>query len=320
MDGGKRKAWHDRVREAGASQGQKGIAMIVAIVTTYGPDDGFKERFSSISSVCNAIIVADNTPGGHCFSELPPGFIVIQNKCNLGLAPALNIGVKKARELNASIVILFDQDSRPNADLVNNMAMSLRSALTVFGDRICIGPTHVDDGALKSGAAEPSCVGKSFKSKYSTVSCLPTSGLTVKLPAFAPEESFSDEFFLDLVDFEWCWRLRSCGWQFLRCNEIGMYHRLGISEKRVFGLTFHVPAPYRHYFQVRDTLRLISKNYVPFYSKVRLLAVLPLKALAYPLLLDRGIERLRWMALGLRDFLRGTRGMGAASSVLSRRK
>jgi hypothetical protein len=62
-----------------------------------------------------------------------------------------------------------------------------------------------------------------------------------------------------------------------------MFHRLGEAERRFMGLTFHVPAPYRHYFQVRDTLRLAFRPYVPRYAKLRLIGILPLKGHRLPL-------------------------------------
>ncbi len=132
------------------------------------------------------------------------------------------------------------------------------------------------------------------------------------------DEFFTEEFFLDFVDFEWCWRLQRHAWRFYRATDIVMPHRLGLAQRHFFGLTYHVPAPYRHYFQFRDTLRLAMRPYVPLYSKVRLAGILPLKLAAYPFILDRGGERIKWMMLGIRDALRGTVGIGAASSVLAR--
>ena len=96
-----------------------------------------------------------------------------------------------------------------------------------------------------------------------------------------------------------------------------MPHRLGLAQRRFLGLTYHVPAPYRHYFQFRDTLRLTVRPHVPLYSKIRLAGVLPFKALAYPFLLDRGGERARWMARGVADAFRRVGGIGAARETLN---
>lgn len=294
--------------------------MIVAVVTAYKPDAGFVDRFSPLLSICGAIVVSDNTPGGHAEFNLPTGFEVIQHRRNLGLGPALNIGIEAARRLGASTVILFDQDSTPSAEFVSAMARCLEEGQSAFGRRCCVGPTHLDDGTVREGVPMPCAPsdGVFALSPSNEVTCLPTSGMVFSLEALTSDDLFSDEFFLDLVDFEWCWRLRTGGWHFLRAPHVIMLHRLGEAERRFLGLRYHVPSPYRHYFQVRDSLLLLAKSYVPLYSKVRLVGILPVKAVLYPFLLDRGAERLAWMLRGLRDCIRGIRGVGAAARLLSR--
>jgi rhamnosyltransferase len=292
--------------------------MIVAVITTYKPDANFIARFEPLLSVCQSIVVSDNTPGGHTGFKLPQGFTIIHNRHNIGIGPALNMGLNEARRQSAHQVILFDQDSTPTPEFVLGMLNRLKEAHTVYGQRCCIGPTHVDD---QTGSLTGKVIGASARcstrSSWESVSCLPTSGMVFDIDALRAEDCFAEDLFLDLVDFEWCWRLHRSEWQFLRAPDLKMFHRLGEAERRFLGLTFHVPAPYRHYFQVRDTLRLSHRAYVPTYSKLRLLAVLPLKALIYPFILDRGVERLRWMVRGAIDGVRGVQGVGAARTRLS---
>lgn len=293
--------------------------MIAAVVTTYKPDAGFAARFAPLLAVCGSIIVSDNTPGGHRSFNLPAGFTVLQHQTNLGLGPALNAGLAEARRQGARVVVLFDQDSTPSVVLANRMADELEAAIGVHGPRCCVGPTHVDDQALPTNgrAALDSTLG-SAAARWRAVSCLPTSGMIFQISALSPEEVFAEDLFLDLVDFDWCWRLSRSGWHFLRAADVRMFHRLGEAERRFLGFTFHVPAPYRHYFQVRDTLRLAFRSYVPRYSKWRLIGILPLKLLVYPLILDHGYERLKWMLLGARDSVCGVRGIGAAAERLAK--
>jgi rhamnosyltransferase len=292
---------------------------LAAVLTAYRPDDALATRFGPLLKLCRWIIVVDNTPGAHPFPNIPEGFIVLQDGINKGLGPALNQGLREAMRRGAHQAILFDQDSTPSPEFVAQMLAELSHAQASRGRRCCVGPMHVDDGALKNEGSSPHTdridrPGEQFQ----TVTCLPTSGMTLSLDAFGPDDFFSAEFFLDLVDFEWCWRLRRRGWVFLRAANVSMFHRLGEQERRILGFTFHVPAPYRHYFQVRDSLNLAFKDYVPTYSKLRLIGILPVKALVYPFLLDRGLERLSWMVRGVRDSLKGVRGVGAAATRLSR--
>jgi rhamnosyltransferase len=297
--------------------------MIAAIVTTYKPDAAFVSRFQPLLKVCSAVIVSDNTPQGH-FDEgaLPQGFTLLASGGNVGIGRALNNGIAGAKQLGAGYVVLFDQDSTPSVDLVRNLQASLLRAQAVHGPRICIGPTHVDDatGHEQKGLRARPLVGGDGVVQEDIVgaTCLATSGMTLDISALEAEDTFSTELFLDLVDFEWCWRLGAKGWRFARIDSVQMKHRLGVAERRWMGLRFHVPAPYRHYFQFRDTLRLLTRSYVPLYPKLRLAGVLPFKLLVYPFLLDRGAERLRWMLRGIIDAFAQTSGIGAAESRLGR--
>jgi len=282
---------------------------LAAVLTAYRPDAGLGDRFRELAQSCRALIIVDNTPGGHQFGALPANAVVLQDGLNKGLGRALNLGIARATELGCDKVVLFDQDSSPPSSLIDG----LQAALSGAGSRAVVGPLHIDDQTGRETAVV------SFarsSTPLKRVSCLATSGMLFRLDE-APLEPFSEELFLDLVDFEWCWRMGQAGWSFYKAVNVPMAHRLGEGQRRFAGLTYHVPAPYRHYFQFRDTLRIVPRSYVPLYPKLRLLGILPLKLVAYPWLMDRGLERLGWMLRGVRDALLGRLGAGAAGPKLN---
>lgn len=272
-------------------------------------------RFVPVLGECEHLVVVDNTPGRFAFGPLPAQVQVLQDGINRGLGPALNRGILAAREAGADYVVLFDQDSTPASDTVGHLLEVCRAGQAQWGERCAVGPTHVDDGT--GSRIEARRRGHIASQPYE-VTCLPTSGLLFPVQAVRADALFASDLFLDLVDFEWCWRQRREGWRFLRTPGTCLRHRFGIEERRCLGLRFYVPAPYRHYFQFRDALRLASRGYVPLYSRVRLACLLPVKLLLYPLILDQGIERLRWMVRGVVDAFRGITGLGAASTRLAR--
>jgi rhamnosyltransferase len=284
-----------------------------AVLTAYSPDPSLAARFGPLLAICGWIIVVDNTPGGHAFGHLPDGFVLLQDGVNKGLGPALNIGVLEARHRGAEQVFLFDQDSTPSLELLRGLLEARTAVLRAGAELVCVGPRFVDDSLVGELPTQP-VNGVTMQ----PMTCLPTSGMLLPVVPFCESGGFADDLFLDFVDFEWCWRVRSRGWQFYRAEQVPMFHRLGLAQMRLFGLRFHVPAPYRHYFQFRDTIRVTRRSYVPMYSRIRLLGVLPLKLVVYPFILDRGRERLVWMVRGIRDALRGVCGIGAAASRLGR--
>jgi rhamnosyltransferase len=289
---------------------------LAAVVTTYKPDANFFARFADTMAFCGRFIVVDNTPGGHAFAPAPHGAVqILQDGQNKGLGAALNAGIDAARQAGMQAVVLFDQDSSPSRDFLQDLLRTLDAARAADAAPACIGPRHVDDANMGAEPAVPLRAGA--PSRLEAVTCLATSGMLFRIDAPGADERFTEDFFLDFVDFEWCWRLGRRGWRFYRAVDVTMPHRLGLAQRRFLGLTYHVPAPYRHYFQFRDTLRLTVRPHVPLYSKIRLAGVLPLKALAYPFLLDRGSERARWMARGIADAFRRVGGIGAARETLN---
>jgi rhamnosyltransferase len=284
------------------------IDRIAAIYTTYRPDAAFRDRVAPLAARCQAVIVVDNTPGGHDFGHCPE-LTLLQDGRNKGLGAALNQGIRQAREMGCDAVILFDQDSTPGPDFLQALADGLQS---LGGQRCAVGPLMLDDSVLEtSGLPE---ITPEVKAR--PVTCLATSGMLFPIGDLLPEDQFSEEFFLDFVDFDWCWRMGQKGWRLFKLGNVPMAHRLGLAQRSVLGMHYHVPAPYRHYFQFRDTLRLLTFRHVPLYSKVRLGALLPPKFLVYPFILDRGLERMTWMLKGIRDFLLRRWSVGAAAARL----
>jgi rhamnosyltransferase len=291
---------------------------LAAVVTTYKPDAQFFARFAATMAFCDRFIVVDNTPGGHRFPAHGTDHAVqiLQDSQNKGLGRALNLGIEAARQAGAQAVILFDQDSSPSGELLRDLLHTLDATCAGGDARVCLGPRHLDDARVVEAPSHALPDGE--VSRLEPVTCLATSGMLFRIDALCADERFTEDFFLDFVDFDWCWRLARRHWKFYRAVDITMPHRLGLAQRRFLGLTYHVPAPYRHYFQFRDTLRLTVRSDVPLYSKIRLAGVLPLKALAYPFLLDRGPERARWMARGVADAFRRVGGVGAARETLNR--
>ena len=186
-----------------------------AVVTTFRPDRGFVSRFAPLLELCDHVVVVDNTPGGCAFDDLPGRFHLIQDGTNRGLGPALNRGILRAKGLGAEYVVLFDQDSTPGTQTVAQLLSLCRSAQERLGDRCAVGPTHVDD--VTGLRAEPR-MAKRADADLHDVTCLPTSGLLFPLREIDADALFASDLFLDLVDFEWCWRQRGAGWRFLRAT------------------------------------------------------------------------------------------------------
>ncbi len=278
------------------------------MVVTYLPDCGQLEKMlATLQPQLSGILICNNGP------QLPvpvgPDRDIIQMDGNLGIAAAQTTGMQIAFDRGAEFVLQMDQDSAPAPDLV---ACLLRSyaALTSLGLAVgAIGPT-----AYHRLSQTPVTARLQRGTPVAGTDCqqerqILSSGSLIPRQSYLQVGGMEDRLFIDGVDFEYCWRLRAHGLGIYRDREARLIHQAGLRQQRLFGLIeVGVPSPVRHYYAFRNSLHLLRRPYVPLYWKVSTVAKLIFKLLCYPLMLDRGRRRSRYMLWGLRDGLRGVYG------------
>lgn len=290
---------------------------ICAIVTSYKPTIDIFDRFAPIFSVCKHVFIVDNTPGGASINAPHEQYSIASDGANSGVAVALNDGLLRAQNLGFEAAFLFDQDSNPSSEMAHCLVDTFLRLRAECQQNICIGPRHIDDGAVAEQDGGNVRVGKCAV-PISEVSCLPTSGMLIGLHGLDQESMFSSDLFLDFVDFEWCWRIRRAGWRIFKINSAVMLHRLGLREDSLFGFRFSIPMPFRHYFLTRDSLYLLFRAAPPLYDRVRMLVFLISRIVYFSLFVSPRFERFSWSLIGVRDYFKGIVGIGSAGKLLSK--
>src|SRR5580698_7152472 len=89
---------------------------ICAVVVTFRPEANVWDNLAKLRCQAETLVVVDNGSPPESlapFRALPAdaGFTLIENKANLGIAAALNAGVRWAKTRGFEYVVLFDQDS-----------------------------------------------------------------------------------------------------------------------------------------------------------------------------------------------------------------
>ena len=89
---------------------------VCAIVVTFHPDHDVLENLSKLHKQIPNVVVIDNGSSLEFVGHLRDissrlGFHLVENKENVGIATALNIGVRYAQTIGVNWVFLFDQDS-----------------------------------------------------------------------------------------------------------------------------------------------------------------------------------------------------------------
>jgi len=224
---------------------------IAAVVTAYHPDGRLAAVIESALLSCTSVVVADNTPGDapSVADKLDdPRVRVLRSGRNLGLAGALNLGLRNVTE-DATAVLFLDQDSVLPPDLVDGLLAHL--AEPGIG---VVGPTPVD--AATGGRYER------LAERHAVVDDRPsiiTSGMLVRRDVLKHVESFREEFFVDCVDTDFCLRVRRSGRRVVRDAGLVLPHSIGSARDHRLGpatvRVLHYPA-WRHYWIARNGIVL----------------------------------------------------------------
>ena len=200
---------------------------ICAVVVTYHPDMDFPVRLTRILCQVAATLVVDN---GSSASELDmlrratgggAATILVENSENLGIARALNIGVHHAQSQGHAWALLLDQDTLVDTDMVEQL---LTIQASVVADRVAaIGSRFRDTSGQNMEPIRLSAQGDQWQEVESVI----TSGCLLSLRAYAAIGPFRDDFFIDYVDTEYCFRARAAGFRIIMSRAALMSHAVG---------------------------------------------------------------------------------------------
>jgi rhamnosyltransferase len=199
---------------------------VCAVLITYRPDSGFPTRLSRVIPQVGAAVIVDNGSSEASVQMLRglsacPALTVVFNGENLGIARALNIGVQRALADGYSWALLLDQDTQVDQDMVERLLATHASChearVAIVGSRFR--DTHgrpIDTRRLDSRGEH-----------WEEVESVITSGSLLSLRAYAAIGPFRDEFFIDHVDTEYCFRARAAGYRVIETLRPLMSHTVG---------------------------------------------------------------------------------------------
>jgi rhamnosyltransferase len=233
---------------------------VCAVLVTYHPDTDFPARLARIVSQVGATVVVDN---GSSASELDmlrratgcsAATVLVENSENLGIARALNIGVRRAQTLGHAWTLLLDQDTLVDTDMVEQLR-SIQAS--VVADRVAaIGSRFRDTSGQTLEPIRLSAQGDRWKEVESVI----TSGCLLSLRAYAAIGPFRDDFFIDYVDTEFCFRARAAGFRIIETRAPLMSHSVGAATSHtVLGAktwTSNHSAERRYYIARNNTVML----------------------------------------------------------------
>lgn len=241
-----------------------GAVTTCGVVVTYFPPEGMASRLAKIARHVDALIVIDNSASDIVSSLLAPvsaqlGAHLILNAQNVGIAKALNQGIDYARSEGASWVVFFDQDSVPNDEFRTEFSQ----ILSTYDEIEPLGVIGCNYFLPSSAKPRYPTVGPGGKS-YARITSVITSGSAYAMGMLSRLGPFRNDYFIDCVDTEYCWRARTNGYAVCITTKPLVTHTIGApTSHRVFGrkLTTWNHSAFRRYFIGRNNILLFQEYF-----------------------------------------------------------
>ncbi len=233
-----------------------------AVFITYHPDADFCNHVRLLQNQIPKAIIIDNHSNAESiavlrnFAEQDSSCTLLINDENLGVATALNQAAAEARRQGYNWIITFDQDSVCEPLLWQ----TLTSIYTQYphSDKIAL----IGSNYISTGTGRPVHRFTSADPVYAEVPMCITSASLTSLNALEQVGGFRDEYFIDAVDTEVCFRFRVAGFSVLRSTAPLILHSIGNQVvRKIFGLSVCTSdhSAQRRYYMTRNRILLARK-------------------------------------------------------------
>ena len=212
---------------------------------------------------------------------------------NRGLGYAHNLGIGKALEGGAGSVLILDQDTLPEADMVSVLAETLVSSSTPDSHVAAVGARYV--GAQNS---HPSFFVQFRRFRFKKCFCaeggirqvipadvLISSGALFSASALREIGAMDEGLFIDHVDTEWFLRAHHRGWRYLPIHK-----------------------PFRYYYIYRNSVLLYRRPYPTIRWKQTDILRLLMMFVMFAVFAGDRVENLKMMCRGIVDGFRDREG------------
>ncbi len=288
--------------------------MIGAVVVTINDAESLA-GISKWVGLFDTVAVVDNS--AHCAPALQTlaaqhdHLTLLANGQNRGVAGALNQGAACLLDQGCDYLFLFDQDSEPDAAMINGLVTQLQA---LVGQRVAqIGPAYFDRRLQQRAPFIQLVNGKIVRHPAAGAALIEadyliTSGTCIPAAAWRQIGPMDERLFIDFVDIEWGLRARAQGWRSYGWPAVTMQHTLGDEPVKVLGRAYPLHSPLRHYYYFRNCVALMRRDYVPAAWKWIELYKLPLRFVVYAGFTQQRASHARMMLRGLWDGVRGKTG------------
>lgn len=231
------------------------MVKVAAGIITYEPDIGrLDKNIQAILSQVHKILIIDNASKN--FEQIKSiaiqyeNVMLIHNEKNAGVAKALNQVIEHLGNLDFDWILTLDQDTVCSNNIVDRLTSHIN-----FNKIAVVCPKVID--VNYSGENIHAKTGIEYISRAITSGSMINSRICQELGGF------DEKMFIDLVDFDYSYRLTRAGHKILRDNDAFILHQLGDLEvHKLFGKNIYVTnhSPSRVYYYIRNNIYFYRKH------------------------------------------------------------
>jgi rhamnosyltransferase len=234
------------------------MSTIAAVVVTYHPGAVVLENIRILSRQVGRIIVVDNGSSGASVEVIDAlqkisGVQLLRNASNLGIAAALNIGIREALLTGPEWIATFDQDSSVTENYFQDL---------FYAYEMCPEAKFVGMLVPRGWSATLAKVMQIGTPVWAFVMGGNSSGSLIKSEVIRLIGLYDADLFIDFVDMDYCLRMKRKGFKVLKAMRVVLHHELGSKQTRnLLGLkiSFRDHTPWRYYYIMRNRLLLYQR-------------------------------------------------------------
>lgn len=261
-------------------------------IVLYNPD---KDKILELIRICSGyklaiILLFDNTCCEQSLKYIVSEKVILYKSVkNVGVAGAHHYACIMAETENFDFVLFLDQDSQLPVDFINQMISGFFNLKTLYPRLCAIGPSWKDPRIFNW--YEKKLVKNNLKTKIKKKlkvilkvnqwrekihnllrldHIIISSGMLVWVPTLKEIGYPKKEYFIDLVDIEWCLRALFKNYQIEILRTIQMQHTIG--EFKCSKTSFlQYQNPMRYYYSIRNSFYLFRENQFPIIFRLFIL-------------------------------------------------
>jgi rhamnosyltransferase len=273
---------------------------VLAVVVSYNGLGKTRRTVDALRGQVGHVHIVDNGSGAESLGvleslERDPGITVERLGENRGVGHALNLGVKRAREIGCSWLLTMDQDSVVDGSMIK----AYQAAIERDPGLVCLSPC-----VIKNGRTEEAANG--------VVGYAITSGNLVQVRLFDQVGLYDEGFFVDCIDFDFSLRLRRAGYAVQRVSNAFMQHQLGEVREVPTFINRHYAehSPVRRYYMSRNFMYMMERYLLRFPGFILKLAISHVLLLVLIAVYDPSpLKSYRAIAKGIWDYLARREGI-----------